>query len=43
MTIHNLHFLIDLMRKIRAAIADDTLLSLRDHFYATYQARGAGF
>lgn len=43
MTIHNLHFLIDLMKQIRQAIIDDSLLSLRDHFYETYQARGAGF
>ena len=33
---HNLYFLIDLMKKIRLAIEDDTLLELRDHFYLTY-------
>ncbi|KPU44993.1 queuine tRNA-ribosyltransferase [Oxobacter pfennigii] len=35
-TIHNLHFLIKLMEKIRQAIKDDNLLKLRDEFYAKY-------
>lgn len=35
-TIHNLHFLIKLMEKIREAIKNDNLLKLRDEFYSKY-------
>jgi queuine tRNA-ribosyltransferase len=35
-TIHNLHYLIDLMSRIRMAIKDDNLLKLRDEFYDKY-------
>lgn len=35
-TIHNLHFLIKLMEKIRFAIKDGNLLKLRDEFYRKY-------
>ena len=36
-TIHNVHFLMELMRRIRAAIADDTLDDLRAEFLARYR------
>jgi queuine tRNA-ribosyltransferase len=35
-TIHNLHFLIKLMERIRLAIKDDNLLKLKDEFYSKY-------
>ena len=35
-TYHNLHFLLDLMRKVRQAIAEDRLLDFRDEFFAQY-------
>ncbi len=35
-TIHNLHFLLNLMKEIRAAIADDSLPEYRDMFFAKY-------
>lgn len=35
-TIHNLHFLLSLMKKIRQAIADDSLPEFRDEFFARY-------
>jgi len=35
-TIHNLHFLLNLMKEIRAAIAGDSLPELRDRFFAKY-------
>jgi queuine tRNA-ribosyltransferase len=35
-TIHNLHFLIDFMKKIRESIKSDNLLKLRDEFYSNY-------
>lgn len=43
LSLHNLWFLIHLMERIRQAIAEDRLLTLRDEFYAKYRARGAGF
>ena len=36
-TIHNVHFLMELMRRIRAAIADDTLDDLRAEFLDRYR------
>ena len=36
MTIHNLHFLLDLMRGIRAAIAEDRLVEYKQQFFASY-------
>jgi queuine tRNA-ribosyltransferase len=35
-TIHNVHFLLELMRDIRAAIADGNLLAFRDEFLRAY-------
>jgi len=35
-TIHNLYFLINLMKRIQEAIAGDYLLELRDEFYSNY-------
>ncbi len=35
-TYHNLHFLLDLMQRVRDAIAEDRLQSFRDHFFAQY-------
>jgi len=35
-TIHNLYFLINLMKQIQAAIEGDYLLDLRDEFYINY-------
>lgn len=35
-TTHNLHFLIDLMRQIREAIAEDRLLDFRREFFVKY-------
>jgi queuine tRNA-ribosyltransferase len=35
-TYHNLHFLLDLMRRVRQAIAEDRLLDFRDEFFAQY-------
>lgn len=35
-TIHNLHFLLTLMQKVRQAIAEDSLLELRNEFFAKY-------
>lgn len=35
-TIHNLHFLLNLMKEIRAAIAGDSLPEFRDRFFAKY-------
>jgi queuine tRNA-ribosyltransferase len=35
-TYHNLHFLIDLMRQVRQAIAEDRLLDFRGEFFARY-------
>lgn len=35
-TYHNLHFLLDLMRKVREAIKEDRLLDFRDEFFAKY-------
>ena len=36
-SLHNLHFILDLMRQIRAAILADALADLRDAFLSTYQ------
>ncbi|PYI53311.1 tRNA guanosine(34) transglycosylase Tgt [Paenibacillus flagellatus] len=35
-TYHNLHFLLDLMRNVRQAIAEDRLLDFRDEFFNRY-------
>ncbi|MDQ0877989.1 queuine tRNA-ribosyltransferase [Paenibacillus sp. V4I3] len=35
-TIHNLHFLLQLMRDVRGAIQEDRLLDFRDEFFAAY-------
>ncbi|MNR34391.1 Queuine tRNA-ribosyltransferase [compost metagenome] len=35
-TIHNLHFLLQLMREVREAIKEDRLLDFRDNFFAAY-------
>jgi queuine tRNA-ribosyltransferase len=35
-TYHNLHFLLDLMRKIRQAISEDRLLDFRHEFFSRY-------
>jgi queuine tRNA-ribosyltransferase len=35
-SIHNLHFLLDLMRKIRQAISEDRLLDYRNEFFELY-------
>jgi queuine tRNA-ribosyltransferase len=35
-TYHNLHFLLELMKQVRQAIADDRLLDFRDEFFARY-------
>jgi queuine tRNA-ribosyltransferase len=35
-SIHNLHFLLDLMRNIRQAILEDRLLDFRDEFFVQY-------
>jgi queuine tRNA-ribosyltransferase len=35
-TYHNLHFLLQLMREIRQAIADDRLLDFRNDFFTSY-------
>ena len=42
-SIHNLSFLLNLMKKIREAIKANSLLELREEFYSKYKARGAGF
>jgi queuine tRNA-ribosyltransferase len=36
-TIHNLHFMLDLMRRIRASILDGTFAALKDEFLAGWQ------
>jgi queuine tRNA-ribosyltransferase len=36
-TIHNIHYLLELMRNIRQAIADDRFDDLRDEFYSRYR------
>lgn len=35
-TIHNLHFLLELMRNVRQAIMEDRLLDFRDQFFTAY-------
>ncbi len=35
-TFHNLHFLLELMRQVRQAIAEDRLLDFRDQFFEAY-------
>lgn len=37
LTIHNLHFLLDFTKQIRAAIANDTFLELRERFLENYR------
>ncbi|MGB3974528.1 MAG: tRNA guanosine(34) transglycosylase Tgt [Peptococcia bacterium] len=39
-TIHNLYYLINLMKDIRQAIREDALLEFRDEFYSNYQNDG---
>lgn len=39
-TIHNLHFYLDLMSRARRAIEDGTFADLRTHFVAGYKTRG---
>ncbi len=36
-TIHNIHYLLELMRNIRQAIADDRFDDLRDEVYSRYR------
>lgn len=36
MTIHNLHFLLTLMKEIRKAISEDSLVEYRERFFADY-------
>lgn len=36
-TIHNLHFIVNLMNKIRQSILDDTFLELKEAFSSTYK------
>lgn len=36
-TIHNVHFVLDLMRRMREAIAEDALEEFRENFHASYQ------
>jgi queuine tRNA-ribosyltransferase len=40
-TMHNLHFYLDLMRRARRAIEDGTFADLRAQFVADYKTRGA--
>ena len=40
-TIHNLHFYLDLMKRARGAIEDGTFADLRARFIAEYKTRGA--
>ncbi|WP_135555022.1 tRNA guanosine(34) transglycosylase Tgt [Paenibacillus cymbidii] len=44
-SIHNLHFLLELMRGVRQAIREDRLLDFRDEFFAAYgmDENGKGF
>lgn len=42
-TIHNLYYLIDLMKKVRQAIKGDNLLRLRDEFYNKYGYKEVSF
>ena len=44
-TIHNLHFLVNLMKQVREAIMNDALLDFRDEFFAKYgmQDNQSGF
>ena len=37
-TIHNLHFLLEIMRRIRQSIFDGTFVAYKDEFLATYRA-----
>ncbi len=39
-TIHNVHFMLELMRDIRAAIAADTFAAFKDEFLASYPIMG---
>jgi queuine tRNA-ribosyltransferase len=40
-SIHNLHYLINFMSKIRDAIRQDSLLDLKDEFYSVFDKRSA--
>jgi len=37
-TIHNLAYLLDLMKQVRQAIKDDNLADLREEFYRNYMS-----
>jgi queuine tRNA-ribosyltransferase len=39
-TIHNLHFYLDLTKRVRRAIEDGTFADLRAQFVANYKIRG---
>jgi queuine tRNA-ribosyltransferase len=39
-TLHNLHFYLDLMRRVRAAISDNTFGEFRKNFVSNYKTRG---
>jgi queuine tRNA-ribosyltransferase len=41
-TIHNLHYLLDLMKEIRQAIIEDRLGAFRDEFYERFHAAAGG-
>jgi len=43
LSIHNLHFYLDLMRRARAAIDDGSFAKFREHFVAGYQTRAVDF
>ena len=38
-TVHNLHFILGLMRTIRQSIEDDTFLEVKERFLARYRDR----
>lgn len=42
-TIHNLHFYLNLMKRVRGAIEDGTFANLRAQFAANYKSRGTPF
>ena len=42
-SIHNLHFLLNLMKKVRKAIEDDCLTEFRNEFFANYNLEGRNF
>ena len=42
-TVHNLHFLLDLMQQVREHIENDTLLDFRKEFFTNYSMVGRNF